>query len=208
MQEFLATQPGEKTAVSSDRSLSLFSRDSTPVKKDQSTSNQMAFDSGMPSFENLQAMSMEISEDTFLQQADESIMVDSGVDINLMKDFFVVESQNEAQPQQSSQPPQQENMTAAAKQQAPEKTARRRRKKDSLSLYRSEGVITLPRETIREWLKDVSDIVCQRPLLSKSKRGSKRVRLDPAPNKSPNLQGACAELLELFEQQQATNPGN
>ena len=87
---------------------------------------------------------------------------------------------------------------------APKRRAGRKRRRDPSTPHVDRDSITLPRQTIRAWLRDASDIILDRPLLQRSGRGggrggSKRLRAAGG-NASSLLRETCEDLRAIFEE--------
>jgi hypothetical protein len=74
----------------------------------------------------------------------------------------------------------------------------RKRKEQQVHFEKDESDdITLPRDTIRDWLRNPSDIICSGPLFERTKK-PKRAKLDFLTCNTAILRHACPDLLHLF----------
>ncbi|QDZ20391.1 hypothetical protein A3770_04p29090 [Chloropicon primus] len=221
LQEFLSTQPESSDLGQSldKRSLEYFSSGSAlKAREDSSMSySPHRYAGGVRSSLESQQLDIQIGEDTFMPMPDEGEgnMPEAFQD-DMMKDFFFTTDGQ----QQVSQPADVSNadgphvpegsavlasedrggeQEAEVAQVVNQKKPARGRKRKSTKVHLDRSSISLPRETIRDWLRDASDIICSQPLLERRNAAGKRKSLKSAAASSSSiLREACAELLDLF----------
>ena len=225
LQEFLSTQPAsDDLRMSVDkRSLEFFSSGSglkSASREEGSFSYNPSISAGgqhvpgaaVASSLDSQPIDLQIGEDTFLQPHEEETTMKASYDDDLMKDFFFTTNGDEQNSERNHQDNSNSDNAAQVSAQASEqeeplqhtaeaqtkKKRRYRKRKRNVKIQDDGFDVTLPRETIREWLKDASDIICNRPLFERKGPRSKRLKLDSQSDEAGVLRNACSDLLKLF----------